>query len=68
MRLPFSGMDFAWIYERCNKVVFLDGRVRGFEYFKGVVARGVHDNLAAAVKRRASLRLSVRWPRNWWKN
>ena len=55
MRLPFSGKDFAWIYERCNQIAFLDGHVRAFEYFKGVPARGIYDNLTAAVKRRLGL-------------
>ena len=55
MRLPFSGKDFAWIYERCNQIAFLDGHVRAFQYFGGVAARGVYDNLAAAVKRRLGL-------------
>lgn len=44
MRLPFSGKDFAWIYERCNQIAFLDGHVRAFQYFEGVVARGIYDN------------------------
>jgi len=55
MRLPFSGKDFAWLYERCNQIAFLDGHVRGFEHFGGVPARGVYDNLTAAVKRRLGL-------------
>lgn len=55
MRLPFSGKDFAWIYERCNQIAFLDGHVRGFAHFGGVPARGVYDNLTAAVKRRLGL-------------
>lgn len=59
MRLPFSGKDFAWIYERCNQIAFLDGHVRAFECFGGVVARGVYDNLAAAVKRRLGLEIQL---------
>ena len=55
MRLPFSGKDFAWVYERCNQIAFLDGHVRGFAYLGGVPARGVYDNLTAAVKRRLGL-------------
>ena len=55
MRLPYSGKDFCWLYERCNQIAFLDGHVRAFQYFAGVVARGVYDNLTAAVKRRLGL-------------
>jgi len=44
MRLPSSGKDFAWIYERCDQIAFLDGHVRRFAYFGGASARGVYDN------------------------
>jgi transposase len=59
MRLPFSGKDFAWIYERCNQIAFLDGHVRAYQYLGGVAARGVYDNLAAAVKRRLGLEVQL---------
>lgn len=55
MRLPFSGKDFAWIYERGNQIAFLDGHVRAFAHLGGVPARCVYDNLSAAVKRRLGL-------------
>ena len=55
MRLMSSGRDFVWLYERCNQVAFLDGHVRAFEHFGGVPARGIYDNLTAAVKRRLGL-------------
>jgi len=51
MRLMFSGRDFAWLYDRCDQVAFLDGHVRAFEHFGGVPARGVYDNLKAAVRK-----------------
>jgi transposase len=50
--LPFSGRTFAWLYERCDSLSFLDGHVRGFAHLGGVPARMVYDNLTAAVKRR----------------
>ena len=52
MRLMASGKDFAWIYERCDQVSFLDGHVRAFEHLGGVPRRIAYDNLTAAVKRR----------------
>jgi transposase len=51
MRLMSSGADFAWLYERCDQVSFLDGHVRAFEFFGGVPGRIVYDNLKPAVKR-----------------
>lgn len=52
MRLMYSGHDFVWLYERCDQLSFLDAHVRAFTYFKGVPARCIYDNLAAAVHRR----------------
>lgn len=52
MRLMASGKDFAYVYERCDQVSFLDGHVRAFEAFGGVPKRIAYDNLTAAVKRR----------------
>ena len=52
MRLMASGKDFAYVYERCDQVSFLDGHVRAFEAFGGVPRRIAYDNLTAAVKRR----------------
>jgi transposase len=49
MRLMYSGRDFAWLYERCDQVSFLDGHVRAFAHFGAVPRRGVYDNLSAAV-------------------
>jgi transposase len=51
MRLMYGGWDFAWIYERCDRVSFLDGHVRAFAYFNGVPRRCIYDNLSAAVKK-----------------
>lgn len=51
MRLMYSGWDFAWIYDRCDQLSFLDGHVRAFAYFESVPHRIVYDNLSAAVKK-----------------
>ena len=51
MRLMYSGRDFAWIYPCCDQVAFLDGHVRAFEHFGGVVLRAIYDNLKPAVKK-----------------
>jgi transposase len=56
VRLMYSGADFAWLYNRCDQLAFLDGHVRAFAYFGGVPARMVYDNLAVAVKTRIGLR------------
>ena len=55
MRLMYSGRDFAWLYERCNRIAFLDGHVRAFEHFGGVSGRGIYDRLTAAVKRKVGV-------------
>lgn len=51
MRLMYSGRDFAWLYDRQDQVAFLEGHVRAFAHFGGVVARIIYDNLRAAVSR-----------------
>ncbi len=55
MRLMYSGYDFAWLYERCDQLSFLDAHVRAFAYFGGVPQRCIYDNLSAAVRRRLHL-------------
>ncbi|MCB1033085.1 MAG: IS21 family transposase [Acidobacteria bacterium] len=55
MRLMYCARDFVWLYDRCDQVAFLDGHVRAFAYFGGVVRRLVYDNLTAAVKSRVGL-------------
>ena len=55
LHLMYSRRDFAWLYERCNQIAFLDGHVRAFEHLGGVVARCIYDNLKAAVKRRLGI-------------
>ena len=55
MRLMYSGRDFAWLYERCDQVSFLDGHVRALSYLGGVPRRLVYDNLSSAVKRRVGV-------------
>ena len=51
LRLMYSGREFAWLYERCGQLAFLDGHVRAFAYLGGVVRRAVCDNLKPAVRR-----------------
>ena len=55
MRLMYSGRDFAWLYERCNRIAFLDGHVRAFGHFGGLPAREIYDRLTAAVKRHVGI-------------
>jgi transposase len=55
LRLMYSGRDFVWLYDRCDQLSFLDGHVRAFAHFEGVVRRLVYDNLTAAVKRLVGL-------------
>jgi transposase len=49
MRAMYSGRDFAWLYDHCDQVAFLDGHVRAFAHFGGVLRRGIYDNLTPAV-------------------
>lgn len=51
MRLMHSGRDFAWIYDRCDQVSFLDAHVRAFAHFGAVPQRCVYDNLSPAVRK-----------------
>jgi len=51
MRLMYSGPEFAWLYERCDQLAFLDGHVRAFAHLQGVARLCVYDNLAAAVRK-----------------
>ena len=51
MRLMYSGRDFAWLYDRCDQLSFLDGHVRALEYFGKVPHRSIYDNLSPAVAR-----------------
>ncbi|MGH6611187.1 MAG: IS21 family transposase [Burkholderiaceae bacterium] len=55
LRLMYSGYDFAWLYERCDQLSFLDAHVRAFAFFGGVPKRCIYDNLSAAVRRRLHL-------------
>lgn len=59
VRLMYSGRDFAWLYDRCDQVAFLDGHVRAFAHFGGLPARMIYDNLKAAVKRRVGLDIEL---------
>ena len=51
LRLMYSGREFAWLYERCDQLAFLDGHVGAFAHLDGVARRCVYDNLAAAVRK-----------------
>ncbi len=51
LRLMYSGREFAWLYDRCDQLAFLDGHVRAFAHLGGVARRCVYDNLAAAVRK-----------------
>jgi transposase len=51
MRMMYSGREFAWLYERCDQLAFLDGHVRAFAHLEGVARRCVYDNLAPAVRK-----------------
>jgi len=46
LRLMYSGREFAWLYDRCDQLAFLDGHVRAFTHLGGVVRRGVYDYVA----------------------
>lgn len=49
MRLNFSRKKFVAFFQTTDKEAFLEGHVRAFEYFQGVVERLTYDNLGAAV-------------------
>jgi len=51
MRSMYSGRDFVYLYDRCDRASFLDGHVRAFAFFGAVMRRLIYDNLSAAVKR-----------------
>jgi len=51
LRLMYSGREFVWLYQRCDKLAFFDGHVRAFAYLGGVPRRCVYDNLSAAVQK-----------------
>jgi hypothetical protein len=36
MRLMYSGRQFVWLCQRCDKLAFFDGQVRAFAYLGGV--------------------------------
>jgi transposase len=49
MRMNFSRKKFVMFFPSTDKEAFLEGHVRAFEYYKGLVARISYDNLSAAV-------------------
>jgi transposase len=51
LRLMYSGREFTWLYQRCDRLAFFDGHVRAFAYLGGVPRRCVYDNLLAAVRK-----------------
>jgi len=57
LRLMYSGREFVWLYQRCDRLAFFDGHVRAFAYLGGVPRRCVYDNLSRRCAR--SLRASA---------
>jgi transposase len=51
IRLMYSGLDFAWLYEHADQISFLDGHVRAAAHFGGLPQRLVYDNLSSAVRK-----------------
>lgn len=49
MRMNFSRKKFVMFFQTTDKEAFLEGHVRAFEFFGGVVERISYDNLGAAV-------------------
>ena len=49
MRLNYSRKKFIQFFPSTDKEAFLEGHVRAFAYFKGVVTRLSYDNLSAGV-------------------
>jgi hypothetical protein len=49
MRMSFSRKKFVMYFQSTDKEAFLEGHVRAFSYFEGVVERISYDNLGAAV-------------------
>lgn len=49
MRLNYSRKKFVQYFPSTDKEAFLEGHVRAFEHFNGVVERLSYDNLGAAV-------------------
>ncbi len=49
MRMSFSRKKFVMFFQTTDKEAFLEGHVRAFQYFNGVVERLSYDNLGAAV-------------------
>src|SRR5271170_5057471 len=45
--LMYSGREFAWLYQRCDRLAFFDGHARAFAYLGGVPRRCVYDNLSS---------------------
>jgi transposase len=49
MRLNYSRKKFIQFFPSTDKEAFLEGHVRAFAYFEGVIARLSYDNLSAGV-------------------
>ncbi len=49
MRLNYSRKKFIQYFPSTDKEAFLEGHVRAFAYFEGVIARLSYDNLSAGV-------------------
>jgi transposase len=51
MRLNYSRKKFVMYFQTPDKEAFLEGHIRAFQYFGGVVERLTYDNLGAAIVR-----------------
>lgn len=49
MRMNFSRKKFLMFFQSTDKEAFLEGHVKAFEYYGGVVERISYDNLGAAI-------------------
>ncbi len=56
MRLGYSTRPFVRLYPNARMECFLDGHIRAFEFYGGLAAQSVYDNLSSAVKRVLSRR------------
>jgi hypothetical protein len=59
MRLMYSGRDFVLIDERQDEISFLDGHVRPFAHFEGVVSRIAYDKSPGGRRADPCRRVSV---------
>jgi hypothetical protein len=51
LRLMYWGREFAWLYQRCDKLAFLDGHVRALADLGGIRRAAYTTILSAAVRK-----------------